>query len=284
MKRRNKKSLFFCIMIIFCLFFTSCDMVDNINTRFGLKNKDFDYIKQGNIQKIVIQNTRDRGFRFVVTDKNAISNLYSILSSAKEVQEKSTLKPDYVFEMYEDHDKIHKFNYIAGLDKKDGGNLYSNDKTYIVSSRLDNDIIKNFWNIRIPKDFKKIYYKSTIMNTIEEYNKYYTKTYGKNISSIGIDLNNDIDVQKFILSIDMDNFENELKDKMSYVSLMKKDNKYGVIMTIKTQGYKLTLYKAVINFYNTEDKSEKNYYILNEIDNGMWKTRIFDQSTKPDSF
>lgn len=271
-------------MIVCCLFFTSCDIQDNINIKLGLKNKDFDYIKQGNIQKIVIQNTRDRGFRFVVTDKSAISNLYSILSSAKEVQEKSTLKPDYVFEMYEDHDKIHKFNYIAGLDKKDGGNLYSDDKTYIVSSRLDNDIIKSFWNIRIPKDFKKIYYKNTIMNAIEEYSKYYNKSYGKNISSIGINLNNDVDVQKLLLSVEMDNFENQLKDEIPYASIMKKDNKYGVTMTVKTQGYRLTLYKAVINFYNAEDKSEKNYYILNEIDKGMWKTQIFDENTKPDSF
>ena len=282
------KKIWVCIftLFIFCIFFTGCSFVDNISIKLGLKNTDFDYIKQGKINKIVIQSTRDRGFRFIVTDKTAVSNLYSILSSAKSVKEKSALKPDYIFEMYEEGSKVHKFNYIAGLDKKDGGNLYNDDKTYIVSSRIDNDIIKYFWNISIPKDFEKIYYKNTIIKTAEEYAKYYKMTYNKNISSVGINLDDDVYIQKFILSSDVDNFKDNLKKEVPYVSVIENtdNDNSDVTMTVKTQGYKLTLYKAVITFSNNKDKSEKKYYVLNESNKGIWVTTIYDEKTKPDTF
>lgn len=274
------------MLLVFCVFLTGCNFVNNINVKLGLKNTDFDYMKQGKINKIVIQSTRDRGFRFIVTDKTAVSDLYSILSSAKQVQEKSALKPDYIFEMYEGDNKIHKFNYIAGLDKKDGGNLYSDDKIYIVSSRIDNDIIKYFWNISIPKDFKKIYYKNTIIKAIKEYAKYYKATYNKNVSSIGIDLDDDVYIQKFILSSEVDNFKEDLAKEVPYAYLIKDINNDNsdITMTIKTQGYKLTLYKASITFSNNKDKSEKKYYILNESNKGIWITNIYDEKTKPDTF
>ena len=194
---RINRSIILAVILIFSLCFTGCSKLDSMKVKLGLKNNDFEYIKQNKIEKIVIQNTRDQGYRFVVTDKKAIQELYEILSSAKEVKEKSTLKPDYVFEMHEGHNKVHKFNYVAGLDKSNGGNLYSDDKIYIVSKRIDNDIIKNFWNIRIPKDFTDIYYNS-ILKTLNEYLKD-----TKSNKSIGINLDEDIDIAKFILSTDL---------------------------------------------------------------------------------
>jgi hypothetical protein len=241
-----------------------------------MKNNDFEYIKQGKIKKITIQNTRDTGFRFIVTDKKAISELYDILSTAKAAETKSELEPDYIFEMEEGPNKIYKFNYIAGLDKEEAGNLYSEDKVYLVSERIDNDIIKSFWNIRKPKDFSNIYY-----NNIFDIAEKFSKEEG-NKGSIGINIYDDVDVAKFILSTDLEEFKGTLASKLSGAELMiqpkgeQKQKEYDIVMNVKTVGYKTFLYKSEITFWDKQNKSEKKYYITMtyKSTDGRWTTKI----------
>jgi hypothetical protein len=274
---KGKRYLFLAILLVFCFFPSGCSKVDELKVKSGLKNTDFEYIKQGKIQKIVIQSTRDQGFRFIVTDQKAIRELYDILSTAKTASQKSSLEPDYVFEMEEGNNKVHKFNYIAGLDKKDSGNLYSNDKIYVVSKRIDNDIIKSFWTIRKPKDFEEVYYGSMI-DTLNQY----LKDKDKN-KTVGISLKDDVESGKFILSTDLEDFKDELKSKFKNVSVANKDKEnYDVWVTIKTQGYKSTLYKAIVIFWDKNEKSEKKYYIFDKYENGRWNVKVSED--KPDNF
>lgn len=241
-----------------------------------MKNNDFEYIKQGKIKKIVIQNTRDPGFRFVVTDKKAISELYDILSTAKEAQNKSTLEPDYIFEMQEGINKTYTFNYIAGLDKKDAGNLYSEDKVYVVSKRIDNDIIKSFWNIRKPKNFNSIYY-GLILSQVEQY----AKEEGKD-KTIGINIYDDVEIAKFILSTDLENFKRNLQERApdaEMISTPKEGNtpkNYDSVMTVRTVGYKTFLYKCEITFLDKQKNSEKKYFITitDPAKDGRWSTKV----------
>ncbi|ERI95137.1 hypothetical protein HMPREF1982_00451 [Clostridiales bacterium oral taxon 876 str. F0540] len=247
-----------------------------------MKNNDFEYIKQGKIKKIVIQNTRDPGFRFIVTDQRAISELYDILSTSKQVQTKSALEPDYVFEMQESSSKVYKFNYITGLDKTDAGNLYSDDKIYIVSKRIDNDIIKSLWNIRKPKDFSKKYY-STIIDEVEKY--YKENGSGK---SIGINLYDDVDVAKFILSTDLENFKTDLNSRVPGAEIMsapkssEKAKDYDITAAVKTVGYKTFLYKIEITFWDKKSNSQKKYYVKvsDESKDGRWTTKVDTQKPR----
>ncbi|OFI05486.1 hypothetical protein CLOACE_16440 [Clostridium acetireducens DSM 10703] len=280
-KYKNIIKIFF-LFIFFIFVFSGCNTLNSLQLKLGIKNNNFEYIKQGKVEKIVIQNTRDPGFRFIVTDQNSIKRLYDILSSAKEAKQKSFLEPDYIFEMYEGHNKIHKFKYVAGLDKKDGGNLYNNNKVYIVSKRIDNDIIKNFWNIRKPKDFEKVYYNS-IVEVIEKYQE----KYGKD-KIIGLNINDDISIAKFILSYDLEEFKNRLSSKFNgNVELVSKNynaNKYDIIMTVKTEGYKSRLYKGIVTFRNRKDQTETKYYIYNKYDNGRWEIDIYTSKDRPKDF
>lgn len=270
----NKKTLMIFLIAIATFGLTGCS-TDTVKTKLGFKNSDFEYIKQNKIEKIVIQNKRDPGYRFIVTDRKTIQELYDILSSAREAKEKSSLDADYTFEMYEDHDKVHKFHYIVGLDKKNGGNLYGDGKVYIVSKRIDNDIIKSFWSIRIPKDFTYIYYNS-ILEVLDKY-------MGKDTDNkkVGINLYEDIDIQKFILSTDLENFKSKLSSKYNNVELIQEENsKYDVVITIKTQGYKRLLYKSMVTVYNRQDKSEKKYYFKAEYKNRKWTMNVYDKKPK----
>nr|WP_272507443.1 hypothetical protein [Clostridium aestuarii] len=242
-----------------------------------MKNKDFEYIKEGKINKVIIQNVRDKGFTFIVTDKSSIKELYDILSEAKEVENKITLESDYVLEFQESHHEVHKFNYIAGLDKTDAGNLYGDDKIYIVSKRLDDDIMKNFWNIRRPKEFKDVYYKSIIMALKE-----YRKSLNGN-EKIGIDMDDQY-ASKFILTMDLEEFKEGLS---SNEEIIRDDNtnKYDVIMNITTEGYKSEIYKCIITFYYKQDKKETKYYFTNKYDEdiGAWQFTL-SVDKKPENF
>ncbi|ETJ34117.1 Conserved lipoprotein, partial [human gut metagenome] len=70
----------------FCIF--SRDMVslcwpggaNDVAVKLNFRNEKFDYIKQNKVDKIIIQNVRDSGFRFIVNDPQAINDIYKILS------------------------------------------------------------------------------------------------------------------------------------------------------------------------------------------------------------
>ena len=271
---KNTRYIFICVLLILCFVVTGCSNVEGLKVKLGMKNNDFEYIKQGKIEKMVIQNTRDKGFRFVVTDKKVITELYDILSAAKEVNEKSALEPDYIFEMQEGPNKIYKFNYIAGLDKKDAANLYSDDKMYVVSKRIDRDIIKSLWNLRIPKEFNYIYYES-ILKTLDEYEKKEGKQ-----KKIGINIYDDVQVAKFILSTDLEDFKAKLDPKGRNAVIADKDKEYDVKMSVKTYGYKSDTFKAIIVFWNKAEMSEKKYYVSNQYLKGEWIMDVFTTDTK----
>lgn len=264
------------ILVVGLVFlFSGCDTVEKFKINHNMKNEDFEFIKQGKIKKIIIQNTRDKGFRFIVTDKRVINELYDILSTAKVVKQKSNLEPDYIFQMEESPQKIYSYYYVAGLYKEEEGNLYSDDKIYEVSKNLDNDIVKNFWNLRKPKEFQKIYYNS-ILQALSEYDKDDNKA-----KKIGINISDDMEAAKFIFSRDIEDFKYGLA-KMDNAEILNKDKQYDVIMSVKTQGYKSEIYKSVVSFSDNTDNSEKKYYIIGEYKNEKWDIKV--SSSKPSEF
>lgn len=277
MHKNKGKFIVFYFIIIAAFMFTGCKNFDEVKVKLGVKNNDFEYIKQGRIKKIIIQSTRDKSFRFVVTDEIAIKDLYEILSTAKEVSTKSTLNSDYIFEMYEGVDKVHKFDYIAGLDEKDGANLYSKDKSYIVSKRIDNDIIKNFWNIRKPIDFETVYYDS-ISKVLDNYIKDDIKN-----QKILLDISEDSSIAKFILSTDLETFKGRLINDFNTVLLEDKNTDFNVLIKVKTEGYKATIYKSSVTIKNSSSEKEKKYYVVAKYDKGSWNIETFEDK-KPDKF
>nr|WP_272508977.1 hypothetical protein [Clostridium ganghwense] len=252
-----------------------CGQIDKLKVKMGMKNKDFEYIKQGKVNKVIIQNVRDKGFTFIVTDKNSIKELYDILSEAKEVNNKISLEPDYTLELHEGINKVYKFNYIAGYDKSDAGNLYSGDKMYIVSKRLDDDIIKIFWDIRIPKQFKEVYHNS-MLKALDDYSKAL-----KGDEKIGIDID-DEEVAKFILTMDIEEFKEKLKNNQEIIKNDDRD-KYDITMDICTEGYKSDIYKCIITFFNKKTKKETNYYFINKYELGTWNFNM-SKDKKPENF
>lgn len=242
------------------------------------KNEDFDYMTERSIMKVSIQSTRDESYKFIVTDKDVINDIYTILSKGMVVDEKSSMDPDYTLEIYESPTEVKSFSYIAGLDKKSGGNLYDNGHQYIISNRLDNDIIKNFTNIRMPLSFDSMYY-SSILKAIDSY-----ESGNKDHGSIGVRICKDRMVLKFQLSTQIEAFESSL-DKRKNTSLIKKNDdtdKVDTLLTVETTGYTTKKFKAIVTAENKADGATSKYYINNVYENGGWIINVTD--TEPDGF
>lgn len=279
MKLKKLVSFFILIMLVFSI--SGCTRVEKVKVKMGLKNEDFNYMNQGKIRKIIIQSTRDKGFRFVVTSPQTINEIYDILSSAKVTSTKSTLEPDYVFDLYKsDKVKYDSFYYVAGLDKKDSGNLYNSKKSYIVSGRIDNDIIKDFLDIdakRLPNNFNKVYYPMIL----QALTQYQNSGVDKN-KSIGINFRDDVNALKYVLSTDIEDFKKKLPANASII----KDDKVStdIVEKVETRGYKNDVYKCKITFYDNKTMVQKVYYATGKYDNGKYSWSISISDVAPSNF
>ncbi|SUY48354.1 putative lipoprotein [Clostridium putrefaciens] len=268
----NKKAIVLLFMLSLICLFTGCVKTESIKVRLGYKNHDFDFIKQNDVPKITIQSNRDNGFKFIVTDKRTVNEIYNILSSGKAVEGKTNLDADYTFEFYESDDKIYKFSYVAGIQEKGMGNFYDENKNYVVSKRIDNDIIKNMATLRKPRNFETLYY-----NSILEFIDQNVKTEMKD-KKIGINISNDVEVAKYILSSDIEDFKINLKGKMSNLSLVENNKEdFDILVNVKTYGYKTTVYKSVIKLYNKTNNSETDYYVWCKYEDKDWKINITEK-------
>ena len=90
----NKSVIMFMVLIMLVTPLSGCSVVNDVAVKLNFRNEKFDYIKQNKVDKIIIQNVRDSGFRFIVNDPQAINDIYKILSKGKECSEKSSLDPD----------------------------------------------------------------------------------------------------------------------------------------------------------------------------------------------
>ncbi len=103
------------------------------------------------------------------------------------------------------------------------------------------------------KDFKYVYYNSIIeVLKKENINK-------NNKDKVGINIKDDVDVAKFILSTDLEDFKTDLENNFSNVELIKDNNaNHNIEVSVDTEGYKSTMYKAVIKINNKKKRTEKN--------------------------
>ena len=92
---------------------SGCTFIDNLEVKMNLKNEQFEYIKQNRVDKIVIQSVRDSGFKFVVNDPKAINDIYKTFADGSEVSKRSSLDPDYIFEVYIG-EEVKKYQYVVG--------------------------------------------------------------------------------------------------------------------------------------------------------------------------
>lgn len=262
------------ILIVILFILSGCSTIEQ---KLGFKNTDFEYINNGVVDKIVIKNSRDRGFTFIITDQTKLKNLYNIFSSASKASSKTSLDPDYTIEIHELPDTVHKFNYVIGIGKSEGGNLYSDDKAYNVSSRLENDVFSYFEDYRKPKDFSTVYY-DTILKAVDKFNED-----SGNKEKVTLNVRDDVDIQKFLTSVELRDFKKRVGSKLEVIDATTDSGEF--IMKVDTLGYLnntdnnefTSMYKALITFTDSKTNNIKKYYVYNTYSNSKWKYSIMDK-------
>ena len=254
MVNNRKQYILLFISFVFILNFAGCATITKIEKKLGLRNDYFEFLNSDNIEEISIQSTRDLGFKFIVTEPSAISDMYELLSRAKISENKSTLQPDYIFE-FKIGDEVKNFYYVVGSDE---GNFYNNDVTFTVSKRLDEGLIKNLSFIRKPREFEVVYYDS-ILDVLG------TAVKNENIKDlkVGIDINGDIDCLKYVFSIDLNDFIKRAKKIIPSVELVNNNSEdFDVVVAVKNRGYDTTNFKTLITINNKLSKTQNLYYII----------------------
>jgi len=263
-------------MIIITISITGCTVVDDGLVKFGFRNRDFEYIKDNKVNKIIIQSSRDTGFRFVVTDTNAINDIYETLRKGKITEEKTSLAPDYIFEIHMG-EEVKYYNYVAYLDENGVGNFYDDNSSYSISKNLDETILQNLSFIRKPRDFDIIYYKS-ILTVLEAKKSELTSSENK----VGIDIAGDVDCLKYMFSVELENFKKEIDDTIPNSRLIQNNkDEFNTIITVKNKGYNTKVFKTTITVDNRKDKIYETYYVEGDYEYKEWNIKVSKPDEKP---
>lgn len=250
-----------------------CNPIENIERRLGVKNDYFEFLNNNNVDKISIQSTRDPGFKFIVTEDNAIKNMYQLLSKAIISETKSTLEPDYIFE-FKIGEEVKSFYYVVGSDE---GNFYNDTEVFSASKRLDEGIIQNLSFIRKPRDFDYIYYQP-ILDVLDKLKD----NVKLNDYKIGINIQADIECLKYIFSVDLNSFLDKAKKISSNIEFVNNnDEDFDLVLTVKNRGYNSTNYKTKITVNDKIQKYSDEYFITAVNEFKEWNITVSEPNSKP---
>jgi hypothetical protein len=271
--KKTTKGLIAVLLMILSVNLTSCSVIDSIKSKFKSNNEYFEYIGSGQVDQISIQSVRDESFKFLVTDEEAILNMYNILSKAKVSESKSDLQPDYIVKITMGNE-VKQFNYVVGAYE---GNFYDDEMSFTVSKRLDQGILENLSIISKPRDFEYIYYEP-ILDIISSL----SNTLDYNNSKIGIDIKDDVDCLKYIFSTDLESFLKSAKKVAPNIEIIdNNESDFDIIIRIKNRGYSTTQYKSNITVEDKSDKQQYYYYVVGENEYREWNINIYTEDNLP---
>lgn len=279
MKKRITKLLITGIMLVVSSSMVGCTPVNDIAVKFGFKNDDFNYMKTNKVDEIIIQNTRDSGFRFKVTDQKAIEDIYNALASGNPKSAKSSLDADYIFEIH-CGDEIKKYKYVVGVDESGKGNFYDDEKAYKVPKNLDQTIINNLSFIRRPREFNSIYY-GTIMTVLDMNKDQLINPKYK----VGINTQGDLDCVKYLFSVELQQFQKELQKVIPGAGIISNNNdEYNVIVTVQNKGYDSETFRTLITIDNKLENTSQKYYVVGHYEFKKWEITVGKDGKKPENW
>ncbi|MDS0525334.1 hypothetical protein NNC19_06560 [Clostridium sp. SHJSY1] len=273
---KRSKFLIIGIIIIIITSLSGCTVIDKGMVKLNLKNNDFEYIKESRVDKIIIQSTRDSGFKFVISDSNAINDIYDILSKGKVKDEKTSLDADYNLEVYMG-EEVKTYKYVVSVDERGVGNFYDDNTSYLIPKDLDDTIQQNLSTIRKPRDFESIYYES-ILEVVNKKKDELTASENK----VGVNISGDVDCLKYMFSVDIKSFEKNLDKIVPGTKLVNNDiADFDTTITVKNRGYSSKVFKTSIIVDNKKDKSYETYYVQGSYEDKSWKITVSEPNEKP---
>lgn len=263
------KRLLLVITVLVLVFSTGCQSL----LKLTYQNEDFEWLVSENVAKLVIQSTRDKGFRFVVTDDITLVELQEALASAMPVLEKNTLEPDYIFEFSSYDNEVKQFYYVAGSGpQENAGNFFNEEGIWLVLSRIDEMIFNNLYSLRKPRDFFNGYYGS-ILQAVKLVQDDF------NTTEIGVMINEDKEMLKFQMSYEIVDFNIALNELGA--SSVDSESDMDLVMKVRTRGFTTDSYTAFIDVRDNRNRLTETYYIKSVFDE-TWQIEVTND--RPEGF
>jgi hypothetical protein len=119
-------------------------------------------------------------------------------------------------------------------------------------------------------------YYNNILKALEKYQNSLT---GK---KVGINILDDREVMKFILTLDIEEFRKQLPNNIEILDKQKIDS-YDIVMNITTTGYTSKIFKCIVEFVDKKDNTTHKYYIVNNFTDEEWDYE-FTENLPPNGF
>lgn len=250
------------LMVLFILMFTiilsSCSSGESAEeVKKTVQNKK--------IERITITNSGYAG-KYTIKDKKSTERFLGYLEKAKIAKEDPKLKPDFLFELYDEENKIATYNYIAGITDSDQANIIDEKgKIYRVSRNIEDIFLKRIMKKNKLENVPE-YYIALITKIVEKQNI-------KKGSKVIVDIENDLSVTRAITSVEQKSILNSINEDNVTVMFPdeKKSTDYKIV--IKTGKYNNTSCETKVTVTDKSNKSTK-YEVSGNYKNGAWEFHI----------
>lgn len=249
-----KRFLLCCIFMSMIL--TSCvgTKVNQAMAEYGLESAE--------LSRVNILSTRYAG-KYTLIDKRSMNRVRNVVIKARDAKIDTKLQPDFIFDFFDDTDKLASFKYIAGIDDSDTANLIDEDgHLYHISPSVENEFLKNILKTSNAKNIPE-YYESLIEKLLDN-------DMVKDGSTVVVDISRDDNVMKSILSVDQKEILDTIDKKSIKVMYPGETENWDYTIKIITKKYSGTECQTTAYITGKDDVS-KGFSIVGTFKEDVWE-------------
>lgn len=220
----KKRILLLCL--ITTLLFTSCSS-SRVNPKIQKKG-----IENTPIQLVTVTNKRFAG-KYTIVDKKIVERFKNSVLRAKDVSETNKLDPDFTFDFYDQTKKIASFNYIAGINDDEVGNLIDEEgNIYHINPSVEDEFIKRLLNKSGTSNSSMApeYYISLLKDLIK-------KAKVPENSTIVVDIRKDYLVTRQLTSVEQKRILDSINEKNIKIMFPTETDKWDYLFEIRTEKF-----------------------------------------------
>lgn len=222
-------------------------------------------IEGAHIDRVIITSTRNAA-KYTIVDLKSISRIKGNILKAKDANKDTKLEPDFIFKFFEGRKEAASFEYIAGINDKDEGNLIDDKGSlYNISSIIEDEFLKRIMRKTSSKNVPE-YYISLIELILE-------KTNAQHGSTVVVDVIKDYTVTKSILSVEQKRILDSVDKKGIKIILPSEKDGYDYYIKINTSSYTDIASKGTVSVKNKLNV-ETIYHVEGNFKDGKWSYYI----------
>lgn len=253
------------ILSIMIMFLASSCSSSRINQNIAGKGIDSSEINQ-----VTVTNKRFAG-KYTIIDKKIVDRFKSTVLKAKDVSGTNKLDPDFTFDFYDQTKKVATFNYIAGINDNELGNLIDEEgKIYHINTSIENEFLKRLLNKSDNGNSHMApeYYISLIKDLIK-------KSDVPDNSTIVVDIRKDYLVTRQMTSVEQKRILDSIDERNIKIVFPTETEKWQYMFVIRTEQFMNNISKATITVTDKDKKITKYVYEGNFIkDKWSYHSRI----------